>query len=330
MGDWLRERLDPTLKCDGADTRFDRPHPVRPFVSWMLPMTISPSTNGSGGSFRLVHVSDTHLSPTHGYFDVNWSAFRQAMQTSPPDLLIHGGDISFNGPVAPSDLAHAVAEIAALGLPWRAVPGNHDIGEAPEFARLDQPINRERIDAWRRYVGDQWWSCDVPHWRLIGIDTALMGSNLPEEAEQVAFLEDALASRGLLHAMVFIHMPPFERDHRSPANPASYIPLKPRTKFLDVCVNAGVKVVACGHKHIYRRVRHRGMDIVWAPATAMVDVKNTLARRGTFPRPGYLEWTLGPRGATHTLVEPERMFVIDMTGWTKHNGGTTTTLPAWP
>jgi hypothetical protein len=183
--------------------------------------------------------------------------------------------------------------------------------------------------AWRRHVGAQWWHHDVPHWRLIGLDTALMGSNLPEEDEQGEFLQHVLATRGALHAMVFVHMPPFERDHLSAANPASYIPITARTTFLDVCANAGVKVIACGHKHVYRKVRHRGMDIVWAPATAMVDVKNALAGRGSFPRPGYLEWTLGPRGASHMLVEPERMFVIDMTGWTVRNGGTTT-LPAWP
>jgi 3',5'-cyclic AMP phosphodiesterase CpdA len=287
-------------------------------------------TGPGSAAFRLVHVSDTHLSPTHRYFDVNWACFRDLMQASPPDLLIHGGDISFNGPAVADDIAFAAAEIAALGLPWRAIPGNHDIGEAPDYARLGQPINRMRMDVWRKHVGPQWWTHDVPHWRLVGIDTALMGSDLPEEAEQAAFLQQALASRGTLHAMVFIHMPPFERDHLSPANPASYIPIRARGNFLDVCAEAGVKVIACGHKHVYRKVRHRNMDIVWAPATAMVNVRNELARRGTFPRPGYLEWSLGPRRASHVLVEPERMFVIDMTRWTAQSGGTVTTLPAWP
>ena len=292
-------------------------------------MTISRSANGHS-EFRVVHVSDTHLSATHGYFNVNWVAFRQAMAEQPPDLLVHGGDISFNGPVAPDDLAYAANEIAALGLPWRAISGNHDVGEAPDFTRLNQPINPERIAAWRAHVGPQWWQHDVPYWRIIGLDTALMGSNLPEEAEQCEFFAQALASRGKLHAMVFIHMPPFERDHTSPANPTSYIPIKARTAFLDACASAGVKTIACGHKHVYRKVRHRGMDIVWAPATAMVDVRHPLGRRGTITRPGYLEWTLGPRTASHVLVEPERMFAIDMTGWTKRNGGTVTTLPAWP
>jgi 3',5'-cyclic AMP phosphodiesterase CpdA len=106
-------------------------------------MTISHSANGQSG-VRLVHVSDSHLSRTHSYFDVNWSCFREAMAASPPDMLVHGGDISFNGPSAPLDLAYAADEIAALGLPWRAIPGNHDIGEAPDYSRLNQHINREK------------------------------------------------------------------------------------------------------------------------------------------------------------------------------------------
>jgi len=46
---------------------------------------------------------------------VNWTAFREAMAASPPDLLIHGGDISFNGPSAPLDLAHATSNIRWRG-----------------------------------------------------------------------------------------------------------------------------------------------------------------------------------------------------------------------
>jgi hypothetical protein len=71
------------------------------------------------------------------------------------------------------------------------------------------------------------------------------------------------------------------------------------------------------------------MEIVWAPATAMVDVQRGLTRWDRFPRPGYLEWWLEPGRASHRLVEPERMFVIDMSGWTSRNNGTTTTLPPW-
>jgi 3',5'-cyclic AMP phosphodiesterase CpdA len=279
---------------------------------------------------RIVHVSDSHLSPTHAYFAMNWAAFRADMAANPPDLLIHGGDLSFNGPVLEADLAYAAAQVAGLGLDWRAIPGNHDIGEAPAFSRLDQPVTPERIAAWRRLVGPQWWSHDVGEWRLIGLDTSLMASDLPEEAEQAAFLKDTLGTRGKRPVMVFIHMPPFDRDPADPKTTTSVIPFPARGDFLDTCATGGVKIIACGHLHIYRRVRHRGMEIVWAPPTAMVDVKRGLTQRRRFPRPGYVEWTLDGKRATHRLIEAERMFVIDMSGWTARSGGTVTTLPPWP
>jgi len=276
---------------------------------------------------RLVHVADTHLSPTHGYFAMNFNAFSDAMAVAPPDFLVHGGDLAFNGPVAPADLAHGAAAMAGLGLPWRAIPGNHDIGEAPAFSRLDQPVNAARMAAWRTHVGPQWWVEDRSAWRLIGLDTALMGSALPEEVEQRDFLAEALASRGGRPVMVFVHMPPFDADPADPGSSTAVIPHVARGTFLDACAAGGVKVIACGHLHVYRRLRHRGMEIVWAPPTAMVDVRRVQQRRRRFPRPGYVEWRLDENGATHRLVEPPRMFVIDVSGWTATSGGTTTNLP---
>jgi 3',5'-cyclic AMP phosphodiesterase CpdA len=278
---------------------------------------------------RLVHVSDTHLSPTHRYFAMNFAAFGDAMAEAPPDLLVHGGDLAFNGPALPADLAHGAAEMAALGLPWRAIPGNHDIGEAPPFSRLAQPVDAARMAAWRAAVGPQWWVEDHGDWRLIGLDTALMGSGLAEEVEQAAFFALALAERAGRPVMVFVHMPPFDADPADPAFSTAVIPFVARGPFLDACAAGGVKVIACGHLHVYRRLRHRGMEIVWAPPTAMVDVRRVQQRRRRFPRPGYVEWRLDAKGATHRLVEPPRMFVIDVSGWGAAHGGTTTTLPPW-
>jgi 3',5'-cyclic AMP phosphodiesterase CpdA len=276
---------------------------------------------------RLVHVTDTHLSATHDYFADNWTAFRAEMAAAPPDFLVHGGDLSFNGPVAEGDLAFGAAELARLGLPYRAIAGNHDVGEAPAFSRLDQPVNAARLAAWQRHVGPSWWVQDLGDWRLVGLDTALMGSGLAEEAEQADFLAQALAGRAGRPVMVFTHMPPFDGDVAETAFSTSVIPHGPRRALLDTCAAGGVKVIACGHLHVYRRLRHRGMEIVWAPPTAMVDVRRGQVQRRRFPRPGYVEWVLdGPRAA-HRLVEPPRMFVIDMSGWTRVNGGTTTTLP---
>jgi 3',5'-cyclic AMP phosphodiesterase CpdA len=279
---------------------------------------------------RLIQVSDTHLSPTHRYFAVNWDAFRTDIAAAPPDLLVHSGDLAFNAPVAPADLAYAATELRGLGCDWLAIPGNHDIGEAPGHARLNQPLTPDRIAAWRQHVGPQWWRRDLADWRLVGLDSSLLDSGLPLEAEQDAFLADALAARGGRPVMVFIHMPPFDRDPADPARTTSVLPYPARGRFLDRCAGGGVRVIACGHLHVYRRLRHRGMEIVWAPPTAMVDVRRVQRQRRRFPRPGYLEWTLDGSHATHRLVEPPRMAVIDLTLWTAQSGGTVTTLPPWP
>ena len=79
-------------------------------------------------AIRLLHVSDTHLSPTHAYFADNGAVFRDLVRADPPDLLVHGGDISFNGPALEADLVYASAEIAGLGVDWLAIAGNHDVG----------------------------------------------------------------------------------------------------------------------------------------------------------------------------------------------------------
>ena len=279
---------------------------------------------------RIVHVSDTHLSPTHTYFAMNWTAFQEDMRAAPPDLLVHGGDLAFNAPALEADLAYAGQELKNLGVPWRAIPGNHDIGEAPSFSRLKQPLTPQQIAAWHRHVGPQWWSHDIGEWRLIGLDTSLMGSALVAEAEQRAFFTEALATRGKRPVMVFIHMPPYDQDPNDTAWTVATIAHAPRVDFLETCATSGVKIICCGHLHTYRRLRHRGMHIVWAPPTAMVDVARGLRNRKRFPRPGYVEWTLDGRKASHKLIEPERMFVIDMARWTANNNATVTTLPPWP
>jgi 3',5'-cyclic AMP phosphodiesterase CpdA len=279
---------------------------------------------------RLIQVSDTHLSPTHRYFAANWDAFRADIAAAPPDLLVHSGDLAFNAPVAEPDLAHAAAELAGLGVDWLAIPGNHDIGEAPRHARLNQPLTPERTAAWHRHVGPQWWTRDIGAWRLVGLDSSLMDSGLPAEAEQTGFLRDALAGRDGRPVMVFIHMPPFDRDPDDPARSTSVIPHPARGPFLELCASGGARIIACGHLHVYRRLRHRGIELVWAPPTAMVDVRRVQRQRRRFPRPGYLEWTLDGDRAAHRLIEPPRMAVIDMTQWTAQSGGTVTTLPPWP
>jgi 3',5'-cyclic AMP phosphodiesterase CpdA len=276
---------------------------------------------------RIVQVSDTHLSEMRAYFHDNWEVFRAEMERTPPDLIVNSGDLSFDGPKDEADLAFARAEHDRLPAPWIAIPGNHDTGESPLAVRLDQPVNAERIARWRRHIGPNWWMKDIGQWRLAGIDTALLGSGLPEEARQRAFLEAALAGRGDRPVLLFQHMPPFLDTADNPAPTALAVPHAVRSGLLETCRAGGVGTIACGHVHIYQRRSWQGIDIVWAPATSFFNIADQQkAGRGT-PRAGYLEWTLEGRTARHKLIEPPLMLTHDIGAWNAAHGSTTRMPP---
>ena len=277
--------------------------------------------------FRLVQVSDTHLSAKRAYFTDNFEVFVQAMAGNPPDLIVNSGDLSFDSPDDEDDLAFARAEHDRLPAPWKAIPGNHDIGEAPGGSKLGQFVDNERIARWRRHVGPNWWSHDTESWRIVGLDTALIGSGHPEEDRQARFLEDALGGREGWPVLVFMHIPPFQEDPDDPTPNTSCLLPTPRRWFLDLCAGGGVAAIACGHLHVYQRQHWRGIEIVWAPSTGIVNAEKTLKAGRRLPRAGYLEWTLEPGRATHRLVEPPLFITCDVGAWNKQLGSTTKMPP---
>ena len=278
---------------------------------------------------RVVHVTDTHLSRSHGYFVDNWRIFCEIVAADPPDLVIHSGDVSFNGPSNEDDLAFARMQMDMLPCPWLIVPGNHDIGEAPRYSRLAQPLNDERIAAWRRHFGPQYWLRDFGDWRIVGIDTSLMGSDRLEEADQRAFLSNALETRGERPVLLVMHMPPFvQTAEDSKATTSSVVP-EARMALLDSCRNGGVRAIACGHLHIHHQMEWGGVQIVWGPCTSFVKMAQWHGKLGKFPRSGYLEWFLDGVNFSHRLVEPSRMISHDMELWSEQHG-TTTKLPPRP
>src|SRR3546814_20722391 len=76
-------------------------------------------------AFTIVQVSDTHLGRTHAYFQDNWEVFLDVMAALKPDLVLHSGDVSFNGPDAPAGTVFAREQIGWRRVRCRAIPGNH-------------------------------------------------------------------------------------------------------------------------------------------------------------------------------------------------------------
>lgn len=280
-------------------------------------------------AFTVLQVSDTHLSRTHGYFQDNWDAFVEQAVREKPDFIFVTGDMCFNGPVNPDDLAYARSQIDRLPAPWRAIPGNHDIGDVPPDDKLKHPISAERQAAYRQQFGKEYWVEDRAGWRFIGLNAQLMGSNLPDEPAQMTMLEEALASAGDHSIAILIHKPLFHATPDETEQSLSTVFPKPRKLLLDLCAEYDVKLVASGHRHSYHNGRIGSTELVWAPASAFIDTGKEDGGIEQVRRAGYIRYRFDGPDFSHELVEPPRFVSHDMRNWMA-SVGSTTKLPPRP
>jgi 3',5'-cyclic AMP phosphodiesterase CpdA len=216
---------------------------------------------------RIIQISDTHLSPGKAHFADNWVPLAAWIGERSPDLVIHTGDVTVDGADVEEDIRHAAELMSRLGVPFRAVPGNHDVGDA---GHPRQPVNRERLERWRRHFGSDRWCEDAEGFRLIGLDAMLFGSGDPEEAAQMAWLEEVMAgAQGRLIGW-FLHRPLFlERPDESDTGYWSVKP-QPHAHLMELTRRHSVALVASGHLHkAHQFVRDR-TRYVWAPASSFL------------------------------------------------------------
>ena len=277
-------------------------------------------------TYVIVQVSDTHLSPTHAYFDDNWQTFVDEMQALRPDLVINTGDFSFNGPDVEGDIQYAHQEAERLNLPYLTIPGNHDVGEPGDNPRLKQPVNDARLNTWKSYFGDDRFIKDIENWRLVGINSELLGSNLDAEHRQWEFLEDALTNSDGRTLGLFSHKPLYQKMPDEDISKWAILP-EPRARLLKLLSAHKVRFVASGHLHRYRYTSFEGLDLIWCPTTAFITP--SLKNDGCARRVGYLKWTFDGRDVRHEFIEPTGFINHDMT-WRTKKFGTTISLPPNP
>jgi 3',5'-cyclic AMP phosphodiesterase CpdA len=126
---------------------------------------------------RIVVVSDSHLSPATPGAERNWEVALAHVERLRPDLVLHAGDISAEATDRPEDLAHARRLLDRIPAPWRAVPGNHDLGNPHP--------DRELVARWRcRYeavFGPRFWQIELGGWRLVGLDSQALVDGHPDD-----------------------------------------------------------------------------------------------------------------------------------------------------
>lgn len=280
-------------------------------------------------ALHIVQVSDTHLSRKWGYFQDNWEAFLDCMRNERPDFIFVTGDMCFNGAKSPDDLAYARSQIERLPAPWRAIPGNHDIGDTPPDPRLKGPITAARRTRHRRHFGADFWCEDLGGWRFIGLNAQLFESGLAAETTQTKMLHDALAAADGRSIAFLIHKPLYARSHDETGHALSSIWPRSRRRLLALCEEYRVKLVASGHRHCYRSMRHGPTQLIWAPPTAFIDTRATAGGGRVKRRVGFIRYRFDGSRFHHEFVEPPLFINHDMRNWMAAHGSTTR-LPARP
>ncbi len=247
-------------------------------------------------TFRIAQISDTHLSRDKPFFVQNFNVVAAALAASAPDLVVNTGDMSLDGVADESDLAEARRLHDAIGLPTRFIPGNHDLGEGHDVpGSKEQPISMASRQRYLRHFGDDFWHVDVPGWRLIGVNSQLLASNLGPAVTQLDLVAQASACEHRRLAL-FVHKPLFDASPDEATVTGRFVNPDARARLLGAFSLARALVVASGHVHQYRSTLTDAVRHVWAPSTGFSIPDSRQPRYGE-KEVGYVEHRFEPDGS---------------------------------
>ncbi|MEM6458147.1 MAG: metallophosphoesterase [Planctomycetota bacterium] len=174
---------------------------------------------------KVIQLSDPHLGPRDHDDGLRRAANRRAWDHAEhvadalrarPDtdelVIVVTGDLTDEGHVNPSELPPAAGWLASLPGAVYAVPGNHDVGNFVS-STATPTVSERYLAQWQNAVGPDRFAYAADGHRLIGLNSMLIGSGLPPEAEQADWLHGQLdaADAAGESVWVFQHAPLFLR-----------------------------------------------------------------------------------------------------------------------
>ncbi len=262
--------------------------------------------------FRLVQLSDTHLSAERAFGVANFDALLAAISADPPDLVVATGDLALDDPDDAADRAFARAQFDRCAAPWRAIPGNHDIGDDGPDPWMGEPVTMARRSAWVEAWGADWWVEEADEWLVVGLDSLLWASGLPAEDAQWAWLAEIATAAGSRPVMLVVHKPLTLGGAERVDGGQKCVTPEGRRRLREVLGPANLRVVASGHLHQFRAVTRDGHVAVWAPSTCFVSHPSEPSAYGAAKTVGAVEYRFDGRAVTWRLVRPAAMVDHDV------------------
>jgi 3',5'-cyclic AMP phosphodiesterase CpdA len=261
---------------------------------------------------RIALISDTHLASIAGDFVTNYLAAQHWIDANRIDLVIHLGDITADGINAAEQLAFAHDLLTRLCTPLRLVPGNHDVGDnpVPGLESTEKRLDPACLALYRRTFGPDYWLLKPAGWNLIGLNSLLMGLGDTQEAAQLEWLDQTLASLsgpiGLL-----LHKPLFRDGPEENSLHHRYVPRPARDALLARFQGHELRFVASGHTHQLRYHRVGSVEHVWVPSTAFI-LPDSLQERIGAKVVGLMTLTLSPDRCQFEFHTPQGMAARDL------------------
>ena len=254
---------------------------------------------------KIIQITDTHFSPGKPHFNGNWEPLANWINAEAPDLVIHTGDLTVDGADREDDIAFSMDLMRHVVAPMLIVPGNHDVGHVPGS---EQPVDAARLERWRRMVGPDYWAEDAGNWRLLGLDSLLMGFEDAEDEAQFEWLQKQLDERDGRRVAIFAHKPLFVDEPQE--GDTGYWSIRPaqRRRLYDLIAAHDVALFASGHLHWAWKGMLERTSLVWGPSAGFII--DTMERE----MPG--ERLVG--AVVHTFKDEVMSEIIAVPGLTAH------------
>jgi 3',5'-cyclic AMP phosphodiesterase CpdA len=248
--------------------------------------------------FRLTQISDTHLARRLAKLTDNFDRIRGYIDTTRPDLVVNSGDLAFDAPTTPNDLAFAKSQHDALPVACRYLPGNHDIGDNPTGLgpASSQLVNEKDRESFIAAFGEDRWRFDAAGWCFIGLNSLVMNSGLASEAEQFDWLASELGGAKGQPVALFLHKPLFLNTPEDPELEASairYVPPQPRRRLVELLRTVDLRLIASGHVHQRRDFTLGHVRQVWAPSAGFI-ISDARQERIGIKEVGLVEYRFQP------------------------------------